>query len=67
MEEHFRTKEAFVANVDVNHVAIDGLVHEVLELLGLCPVSLLILDLFVVLFKLFQYVFAHVPILLFNL
>lgn len=31
MEEHFRAKEAFIADIDINHVVIHGLVNELLE------------------------------------
>jgi len=67
MEEHFRPKEAFVANIDIYHISVDGLVHKVLELLWLHHVSLVIYRFLVVTFVFFQHIIANIPVFLFDL
>ena len=68
MEEHFRAEEAFIAYINVDHVAIEGLVHELLELVALHELpSGLVRLLVVVRVELLQHVFANVAVLLLNL
>lgn len=67
MEEHLRPQEPLVANIDVNHVAVDGLVHEVLELLGLLETAVFVGDLLVIQLELLEYILADVPVLFLDL
>jgi hypothetical protein len=66
MEEHFRTEEAFVSNIDVDHVSIDGLVNESLELGGLNPLLGLLVEFGVVLAVFLEHVLADVAVLFFD-
>jgi len=65
MEEHLGAQKALVADVDVHHVAVDCAVHELLELVRLDDLACCLVDrLLVERVKLFEYVLAHVSVLL---
>ena len=65
MEEHLWAKEALISNIDVDHVSIDCLVNKSLKLIRLHNLAINIL-LLIILGILFQRIFAHITILLFN-
>jgi len=66
VEEHFGTKEAFVADVHLNHIVVDCLMDKFFELRGLNKLASAILFFFVELSILFQHILAYVPVLLFD-
>ena len=67
MEEHFRPKEAFVTNINIDHISVDGLVNEVLELFWLHHITLVIYRFLIVTFVFFQYIITNISLLLFDL
>lgn len=67
MEEHLRAEESLVADIDVDHVAVDCLMHKVLELGRLRETASLIRDLLVVLLVLFKDILADVAVLFLDL
>ena len=66
MEEHLRAEESLVAHVNVDHVAIDGLVDKRLELGRLDHLLSFLVELRVVLAEFFEHVLAHVTVLFFD-
>lgn len=66
VEEHFGAEEALIANLNVDHVAVDRLVDEALEL---CTLHGLVVEVLlrVILGELLVQVFANVAVLLLDL
>ena len=65
MEEHLWAEEALISDIDVDHVSINCLVNKSLKLIRLHNLAINIL-LLIILGILFQRIFAHITILLFN-
>ena len=65
MEEHLWAEEALISDINVDHVSIDCLVNKSLKLIRLHNLAINIL-LLIILGILFQRIFAHITILLFN-
>lgn len=64
VEEHLWTKEALISYINVNHVAVNGLVHKVLELFGLSEPAIFVRNFLIILLKLFEYIFADISVFL---
>ena len=67
VEEHLWAEEPLIADIDVHHVAVDGLVNKVLKLLRLNDVAVRVRDFIVILLILLQNILAHVAIFLLDL
>ena len=65
MEEHLWAEEALISDIDVDHVSINCLVNKSLKLIRLHNLAINVL-LLIILGILFQRIFAHITILLFN-